>query len=177
MNLRFNVRRQASATDSRRAVVFVQELVPKRAVAWLARLAYNEPCRRVPMAHSLEGDRGSPDAVEYRWRLGAHEFSLGGRLAAAPQPLERPSEAEFITEHYWGYTRQPDGGTLEYRVAHPSWMVTDLVAPRLTGSLAPLYGPAWAEVLGGAPRSAYYADGSAVDVYAGRRLITGSPAI
>ena len=30
---------------------------------------------------------------------------------------------EFITEHYWGYTAQRNGGCTEYKVEHPRWNV------------------------------------------------------
>jgi uncharacterized protein YqjF (DUF2071 family) len=41
LNLRFYVRRKAD-DEWRRGVVFVKEIVPRRAIAWLARLVYNE---------------------------------------------------------------------------------------------------------------------------------------
>jgi hypothetical protein len=44
--------------------------------------------------------------------------------------LPNGSEAEFITEHYWGYARQRDGGTSEYEVEHPRWRVW--TTPRTT---------------------------------------------
>jgi hypothetical protein len=40
-------------------------------------------------------------------------------VSGAPEEAAPGSEEEFITEHYWGYTRQRDGGTIEYRVEHP----------------------------------------------------------
>lgn len=38
---------------------------------------------------------------------------LEATTSGASRTLESGSEAEFITEHYWGYTKQRDGGTLE----------------------------------------------------------------
>jgi len=49
VNLRFYVRREVSDGPARRGVVFVRELVPRVAIASLARWAYNEPYRAVPM--------------------------------------------------------------------------------------------------------------------------------
>jgi hypothetical protein len=46
-------------------------------------------------------------------------------VAAGAGALGAGSEAAFITEHYWGYTRQREGGTIEYRVEHPSWQIWD----------------------------------------------------
>ena len=172
VNLRFYVRRPSGTEDVRRAVVFIRELVPRRAVAWIARAVYNEPYQCVSMTHEIIRPVGQPhpSMVEYRWTLGQSDYRLGGQLTAAPTDLSRPSEAEFITEHYWGYTRQRDGGTLEYRVTHPSWTVAPLGAPRFAGAVAPLFGAPWAEVLREAPSSAFYAAGSGVEVFAGTRI-------
>ena len=43
VNLRFYVRRRGEDGEWRRAVVFVRELVPRRAIALVARWLYNEP--------------------------------------------------------------------------------------------------------------------------------------
>ncbi|HZN56056.1 MAG TPA: DUF2071 domain-containing protein, partial [Candidatus Polarisedimenticolaceae bacterium] len=37
--------------------------------------------------------------------------------------IEPGSEAEFMTHRGWGYTRQRDGGTLEYEVEHSHWRI------------------------------------------------------
>jgi uncharacterized protein YqjF (DUF2071 family) len=51
VNLRFYVRRVVSDAPPRRAVVFVRELVPRAAIAAVARWVYNEPYLAVPMNH------------------------------------------------------------------------------------------------------------------------------
>src|SRR5271167_2804911 len=55
VNLRFYVRR---FTDEGwlRGVVFIKELVPRRAIAWTARVFYNENYVAVPMDHNLSMD-------------------------------------------------------------------------------------------------------------------------
>jgi len=175
VNLRFYVVRHRPAGEIRRAVVFVRELVPKIAVAWLARLVYNEPYRRVPMAHHVTRPSGAgpPTRVQYTWTLARQTCRLAGALTSAPAALARPSEAEFITEHYWGYTRQRDGGTIEYRVAHPPWMVASIETPELSGDVGAVYGPAWRPLLERPPYSACYATGSEVAVFAGHRIASG----
>lgn len=169
VNLRFYVRRPMSSGPDRRAVVFVRELVPRFAVAAIARLLYNEPYLSVPMGHrTCVGAEGGK--IEYAWRFRGSEYSVGATVEGPAQALEAGSEAEFITEHYWGYTRQRDGGTLEYEVEHPQWRVW--TAPRAVfhGPATLLYGATFGEVLAPAPRSAFVADGSRIAVYAGRRL-------
>ena len=153
----------------RRAEVFVRDLGPRFAIAAIARLLYNEPYLSVPMRHrthvTLQGGE-----IAYAWRFGGSEFSVGALLEGSAEPLVAGSEAEFITEHYWGYTRQRDGGTLEYEVEHPQWRVWTTPRAVFTGPAARLYGDTFGEALARAPRSAFVADGSRVAVYPGRRI-------
>jgi uncharacterized protein YqjF (DUF2071 family) len=61
VNLRFYVRREMPDGTVRRGVTFVRELVPKALVASVARIAYNEPYRALPMRSECAGggDRGA----------------------------------------------------------------------------------------------------------------------
>ena len=171
VNLRFYVRREFGG-EQRRAVTFIRELVPRAAIAWTARLSYNEPYRAVPMRHhfgAMRGD-GVPSTVQYQWRDASQWTTLnavpgpGGNLAAAG------SVEEFITHHYWGYTPQRDGSTMEYRVEHPSWRVWRVPQPHIEGNLEATYGPTLSRVLGGAPASAFLANGSPVTVFLPTKL-------
>ena len=56
VNLRFYVRRETPDGEVRRAVVFIRELVPRRIIATVARVLYNEPYLAVPMSHRLDLD-------------------------------------------------------------------------------------------------------------------------
>ena len=168
VNLRFYVRRHVG-DEVRRGVVFVRELVPRSAIAVVARLMYNEPYRAVPMRHRFDS-AGDQTTREYAWRTGRDWTRLIARTTGPARPLEPDSEAEFITEHYWGYTRQRDGGTVEYRVDHPRWNVWDATDAHLDGDLTATYGEAFAQALSRAPHSAFVADGSPVTVFAPTRI-------
>lgn len=171
VNLRFYVRRRTPGGEVRRAVVFIRELVPRRAVAAVARLLYGEPYRAVPMSHrvDLDPERGGSAAYSWIWR--GTEHRIGARVHGPPTPLEPQTEAEFVTEHYWGYTSRRDGSTLEYRVDHPPWRVWDASEAEYEGPGMPeLYGPALSRILLGEPRSAFVAEGSEVAVHSGIRL-------
>ncbi|HXU33182.1 MAG TPA: DUF2071 domain-containing protein [Thermoanaerobaculia bacterium] len=172
VNLRFYVRRKGDDGVWRRAVVFIRELVPRWAIATLARWVYNEPYLAVPMTHDI---RLTPDAggsATYGWRYRGKSFALAAEAQGPAQPLVRDSEAEFITEHYWGYTRQRDGGTLEYQVEHPSWNVWTAHRASFTGPGELLYGPDFGPILAAPPASAFLAVGSPVAVHKGVRLAT-----
>ncbi len=168
VNLRFYVRREVEGVV-RRAVVFLRELVPRRAIAWRARACYNEPYRALPMRHEI-AVLGPERRVRYEWREGAAWASIAAATIGGPAALVTGSEEEFITEHFWGYTRQRDGGTIEYQVAHPDWRVWETRDARATGPLTDTYGAAFSAALQGAPRSAFVAEGSEVTVFRPRRL-------
>jgi uncharacterized protein YqjF (DUF2071 family) len=170
VNLRFYVARVGADGVRRRAVVFVRELVPRLAVATVARLVYNEPYRTVAMAHdtALDPERGGYAC--YAWRLAGHSYALEASVEGRAAPLEPGSEAAFITEHYYGYTRQRDGSTLEYAVEHPPWPIWSTSRAGFFGNGAALYGEDWGRVLATRPRSAFVAVGSEVSVHRGERV-------
>jgi len=169
VNLRFYVRRVADG-GVRRAVVFIRELVPRRAIAVAARTLYNEPYLAVPMSHAISLSPGSGGVVRYDWTAGHGRFTLEGAASGPATPLEPGSEAWYMTEHYYGYTRQRDGGTLQYRVEHEPWLVWDAEAARFDGPAERLYGGDFAGVLTRPPHSAHIAVGGPVIVYAGQRI-------
>ena len=172
VNLRFYVRHRGPE-GWRRGVVFVRELVPRRAIALIARKLYNENYSAVPMSHRLErspGDPGQISSASYGWRCHQTENRATVTVQGDPQPLTEGSEAEFIAEHYWGYTAQRDGSTIEYRVEHPPWRIWHAMNADLSGDMAGCYGETFARFLRQPPASAFLAEGSAVSVYQGVRL-------
>jgi uncharacterized protein len=164
INLRFYVRRQ-----DRRGVVFIREIVPKRAVAAIARLAFGENYVRYSMSHRITGD---PPTIEYAWHSGGERNVLRAEAAGESALAREGSVEQFITEHYWGYSRQADGECLEYEVQHPRWRVWQTTNASFEGNAAPLYGDKLAEVVARSPESAFIADGSEVTVFRGRRIAT-----
>lgn len=161
VNLRFYVRRKVDG-QVRRGVVFIKEIVPRRAIAQVARWVYNENYLALPMRHEV-----GPAFGRYEWQYRGAWNSLavetGGKLSA-PNPS---SEAAFITEHYWGYTVQRDGSTLEYQVEHPTWRVAQAEKADLICDVEQVYGPKFVPSLSREPASAFLADGSDVLVRRG----------
>jgi hypothetical protein len=155
----------------RRGVAFVRELVPRAAIALVARLAYNEPYLAVPMRSRTPAvPVESPGRLVYEWRTGGRWQRVAAGTSGVPTLPSPDSEAAFIAEHYWGYTRQRDGGTVEYEVRHPAWRVWPAESPELDVDVAGLYGHAFTRALAGPPTSAFVAEGSPVTVYRPRRL-------
>jgi uncharacterized protein YqjF (DUF2071 family) len=170
VNLRFYVRRK-SKRSWRRGVVFIKELVPRRTIAWIARTLYNENYSAVPMWHELQrGAGGAIQGVSYRWAFNGRENGLELCVQGDPKPAPEGSKEEFITEHYWGYARQRDGGTVEYQVEHPRWRVWSVESSRCECDAEGVYGKAFVDVLQRPPASAFLAEGSPVTVFNGTRL-------
>jgi uncharacterized protein YqjF (DUF2071 family) len=180
VNLRFYVRRQGvspASSPTRRGVVFVREIVPRYAIAKVAQVVYHEKYIALPMSHQViepTSENGRLQA-EYRWRYQGQWNRLRVECTGRPALAPEGSLDQFITEHYWGYAAQPDGGSLEYRVAHDPWRVWTATQASFQGDThaghtTGLYGPELAKCLSGEPDSAFLAEGSAVTVYSGNRI-------
>lgn len=167
-NLRFYVRREARG-ELRRGVVFIAEIVPRRAIALIARLAYDENYFAYPMTRRISRTADAAD-IRYAWRVGRSSYEIEASTKNEPALPEDSSVEQFITEHYWGYAKQRDGGTVEYRVEHEPWRVWRAATARFSGEFGPLYGHEFDSVLSAKSRSAFVADGSPVKVFRGRRL-------
>jgi hypothetical protein len=169
VNLRFYVRRKAE-DGWRRGVTFIKEIVPRPAIALVARKFYDENYVALPMSHRLEPASETPKSIQYSWQFGGRENFIRLETEGAAEPLAAGSLTEFIAEHYWGYARQRDGSTMEYRVEHPRWNVIQAASAELDCDAADLYGAAFAELLNRSPASAFLADGSAVTVSDGVKI-------
>jgi len=166
INLRFYVRRPAE-DGSRRGVAFVRELVPKPAIAGVARFAFCEPYASVPMSHDVRDD-GEGDArrvsVTYGWRDRTGECTVALRAEGDPALPAPGSLEQFIAEHYWGYGADRKGRGLEYAVRHDPWRVWTAAGASFAGNAARMYGTELARAISGTPDSAFLAEGSAVSV-------------
>lgn len=168
VNLRFYVRRK-QGDEGRRGVVFVAEIVPKWAVAKFARLAYGENYVRLPMKHRIDTS-GTGKALQYEWRLNGAWCKLHAHASPPPALAEEGSLEQFITEHYWGYSKQQGGDSLEYLVSHAPWNVSKTRSAGFEGDASSIYGNELGAVLQRRPDSAFIADGSPVKVFAGERI-------
>jgi uncharacterized protein YqjF (DUF2071 family) len=189
INLRYYVRR-TTCGETRRGVVFVREVAPRRAVALMANWLYHENYIARPMRTCIQkaGDElNVGDTVEYSWatrcpRPMGSQSQRGplqqsgrrwNRLAASlatPVSLPRPgSIEEYFVENYWGYVRRRDGTTHEYRVIHTPWRVAAGDDVTWDCDLSATYNTPLAEYLAAPPTSAFIADGSAIQLYRGRR--------
>lgn len=171
-NLRFYVRYK-EAGEWKRGVVFVKEIVPRRMISYIANLLYGEHYYYMKMRHAIEETTDTLH-VRYEFLYKQDWNRLEVWADKHPQPLIPESEAAFITEHYWGYTRLSSNSTSEYQVEHPSWNIHEVSRYNVHCNTLSLYGPAIHEYLNTAPSSVFMADGSAVRVL-GRKVYNYQP--
>jgi len=169
VNLRFYVRRMIGR-ESRQGVVFIREMVPLPLVAAVAKLTYNEPYRTVPMEHTIVDTDGELQSVEYLFGAPRDRCRVTVHVDGVSRDIDRGSEEEFLSHRGWGYTRQRDGGTIEYAVDHPRWRVWPGAQHELEGPLEEFYEQPFASILRGPCVSAFVADGSAVSVHMPERI-------
>lgn len=175
VNLRFYVRYK-EGTDWKRGVVFLKEIVPRRAITFVANTLYGENYATHPMTHTWAFEKDTLH-VSYQWKVGAEWNHINATAAAAAAPITAGSLEEFITEHYWGYTFVNNRCTGAYQVAHPRWNIHAVKSYDIKCSAARLYGTAFADVLNDKPQSVFLADGSAVEVHKGATIFSKQEAI
>jgi uncharacterized protein YqjF (DUF2071 family) len=171
VNLRFYVRRKVD-DEWRRGVVFIKEVVPLKAITFIARWLYNENYFTRKMTSEFHLPMNRPNGhVMYRWYESKTEsVGVTANFGGEAKIPEEGSEQEFVTEHYWGYARQRNGSTMEYEVKHPQWRAWEVTRAELSGSVELAYGKEFVEYLTSEPISAFVAEGSEIEVYAGQRL-------
>jgi uncharacterized protein YqjF (DUF2071 family) len=162
VNLRFYVRHRTASGEWRRGVVFISEIVPKPALAFVANLLYKEHYRHLPMKHSWH-TTGEAMTIQYEWNSAGWN-SLCVVADIAPVPIPADSEEFFITEHYYGYSRIDANRTTEYRVDHPTWNMYPIEGYEIKVDFGGLYGPSFAFLEGRPPDSVLLAEGSPVRV-------------
>lgn len=164
VNLRFYVKRKTES-EVRRGVVFIKEIVPRFAIAAVARLLYGEPYECWSMSH-----RRDTDAVSYEW----HQDKSNNRISVkSGESLGVPAEGShgsFIIEHYWGYTDRGGDRTDEYRVEHPKWELYSAKDVSIDVDFGRVYGDEFSFLSRQNPYSVVFARGSDISVYKGERL-------
>lgn len=166
VNLRFYVKYNDNG-EWKRGVVFIKEIVPKPALTFVANTLYNENYQTMPMRHVW--DINDSLTVEYAWKKnGWNRFRVSADKTAVP--IDAGSEAEFITEHYWGYTKLGVDKTAEYGVEHLRWDVYKVNDFQIDVDFADVYGSGFDFLKNKKPKSVFLAEGSEVFVKAGRKL-------
>jgi uncharacterized protein len=162
INLRFYVKRKDGNTW-KRGVVFIKELVPKHALTFVANTVYKEKYETVPMNHQHKITDEKIE-VEYGWISSQSKQSIRVTAENKIYSLDTGSETEFITEHFWGYTKVTENKTYEYEVKHPRWQVYRVKEFEVKVDFGLVYGNNLSFLNAAIPKSVMLAEGSRVSV-------------
>lgn len=162
INLRFYVTRK-EGNLIKRGVVFINETIPYKIVAWMANALYKEHYTVVPTKHSIIKDEIS-QKVTFEWMVNKKWNSIYVENKIASSRMEQHSLEKFIYEHYYGYTKITENKTEEYRLQHPSWKIYDVVDYKIECDFEAMYGKAFSCLNHTKPAAVFIAEGSAVAI-------------
>ena len=162
VNIRFYVKR-FDGDQWKRGVVFVKEIVPRSAIAFIANTFYNEKYERLPMTHRIL-ELENTTSYSFGWKKKGRWNTFSVETSNSATPIEQASETEFITEHYFGYSRQSALKTFEYEVKHPRWNQYEVHNFEIDVDFAGVYGASFGFLENVKPVSVFVADGSAISI-------------
>lgn len=160
VNLRFYVKKNENGIW-KRGVVFIKEIVPKPALSFVANSVYKENYHTMPMKNVIR-EKDDELLIRYSWKDKSwHSIEIKAETNA--KPMEENSEFEFITEHYWGFTKKEDK-TSEYEVCHPKWDCYQVKEHQLDIDFHKIYGKEFECLNDQIPISVMLAEGSEIEV-------------
>lgn len=162
VNLRFYVKRDEDDII-KRGVVFIKEIVPKRILSFVANTVYHEHYDTLPMSHNWNITPKIID-ISYNWKHGQTEQSIAIKASNNPISFPENSEIEFISEHYFGYTKYNENKTFEYEVTHPKWLYYKANNYTVNVDFELNYGKKFAHLTTQTPDSVFLMEGSKITV-------------
>lgn len=160
VNLRFYVKKK-EGNEWKRGVVFIKEIVPKPALSFVANSIYKENYKTMPMENFINEKDGEL-LIKYSWKdktWHSIEITAENELLT----MQNNSEFEFITEHYFGFTKR-ENKTSEYEVCHPKWNYYLVKNHRLEIDFNKIYGKDFEFLNDQKPISVMLAEGSEIQV-------------
>ena len=164
INLRFYVKRKTK-DGWRKGVVFIKEIAPAKLIGCMAGWLYHENFIALPMKHSLFL-KGNEKEIEYKWKIN-NEWNYMKAIVKS-ESLSYPNESleNFVSSHYWGYTKLSEQKTKEFEVIHRPWHVYPVRSSEIKLDVETIYGKKAAAYLAASPCSVFLMDGSETKVTA-----------
>lgn len=162
VNLRFYVKRLVGE-EVRHGVAFIKEIVSKPMLVFVANTVYKENYARYPMRYHWD-IREDQQEIEYAWKCRNRWNTLKVEAEAQPLEISVGSEAEFITEHYWGYAQHSPRKSVEYEVTHARWQQYNVLKNAVDVDFTATYGTSFAFLNNQAVHSVFLVEGSPITV-------------
>ena len=162
INLRFYVIRK-DQNQIKRGVVFINETIPYKMVAWMANKLYKEHYTVVPTKHKIRTTTTN-QKIKFQWLLNRKWNSIYVESEVKSNVMKNDSLEKFIYEHYYGYTKIDENKTEEYQLQHPSWNVHKVNDFRINCDFEAMYGYSFSVLNQTVPTDVFIAEGSSVKV-------------
>jgi uncharacterized protein YqjF (DUF2071 family) len=162
VNLRFYVKHNDRGTW-KKGVVFIKEIVPKRAISFVANHLYGESYSTMRMKH-YHLDNGSNCEVGYEWKFKGQWNKIGVVTDKRSKKISDNSCESFFADHYWGYTKHRNSKTYEYHVEHLRWETLKVLSYHVDCDFGTLYGEPFAFLNNEKPKSVLMTKGSEIRV-------------
>lgn len=162
INLRFYVKRKIGDTY-KRGVVFINETVPYKAVAFIANKLYKEHYISIPTKSQILQTESLKN-ISYQWKSKSGWNKIDITTDNTMTLMPHDSIEEFIFEHYYGYTKVSETESQEYKVNHPRWNINKVLSFDIQCDFLSMYGEDFSFLSHKNPDSVIFAEGSAVSV-------------
>jgi len=162
VNLRFYVVRKVG-NEVKRGVVFINETVPNKLVAWVANKLYKEHYKAIPTSYNWNITNESK-FIRYQWKVNQKWNSLLVNASAISKKMKANSMQAFIFEHYYGYTDVNKLYSIEYKINHPSWQINTVFEYHIDCDFGAFYGKDFEILNHTKPHSVMLAEGSKISV-------------
>lgn len=162
VNLRFYV--TPSSDRSKKSVVFIKEIVPLKAIEMIANSLFHENYATTKMDHEF-----TENSYTYSWKNDGETQLIKATVTEECTLPEKGSLEEFISEHYWGYTKSPNT-THAYEVKHSQWttcLINDYV---INVDFKKVYGADFAFLNESAPAHVCFSEGSRIEVMSAQSI-------
>lgn len=167
VNLRFYVKYK-SGNIFKRGIVFIKEIVPKSVLSLVANTVYKEHYQTLPMEYSWIINEDTLE-VTYKWKntdWNSIKVTAENKLT----DFAEGSEEDFISEHYWGYTKTSEDKTSEYGVEHPKWQFYKVKEYSINVNFEETYSSEFSFLSNTKPKSVFLAEGSEIIVKDGLKV-------
>lgn len=162
INLRFYVKRKTN-DGWRKAIVFIKEIAPAKLIGFMAGWLYNENFISLPLKSNFKNVPGKKE-IEYNWKINNEWNYLKAITDNELKKYEPGSLENFISSHYYGYTKVSETKTKEFEVIHEPWHVHPVTTFEMKLDAESIYGKDTVPFFSTTPYLVFYMDGSETKV-------------
>ena len=168
VNFRFYVKYNDRGTWQK-GVVFIKEIVPKRAISFIANYLYGENYATMNMRH-FHLETAENFEAGYEWNFNNKWNKISALSDKRSKKIIDNSCESFFANHYWGFSKSGETKTYIYYVEHPVWETQKVLSYTIDCDFGSLYGDQFSFLNSEKPKSILMTKGSQVSVQRKKEL-------